>query len=213
MTNQGFKHPQNLIIPTVVENTGRGERIYDIYSLLLKDRIIFLGTPITDQVANLVVAQLLYLNHEDPERDIQMYINSPGGSIYAGFAIYDAIQLIRAPVSTTAIGLTASFGTILLTAGAKGKRYALPNATVHLHQPLVSGGVGGQASDIAIQANEMLRQKEKLFQILAECTGQPREVIDRDADRDFFLDAQKAVEYGLVDSVLQPTAVPAALRS
>lgn len=197
----------------MVENTGRGERIYDIYSLLLKDRIIFLGTPITDQVANLVVAQLLYLNHEDPERDIQMYINSPGGSIYAGFAIYDAIQLIRAPVSTTAIGLTASFGTILLTAGAKGKRYALPNATVHLHQPLVSGGVGGQASDIAIQANEMLRQKEKLFQILAECTGQPREVIDRDADRDFFLDAQKAVEYGLVDSVLQPTAVPAALRS
>lgn len=213
MTNQGFKHPQNLIIPTVVENTGRGERIYDIYSLLLKDRIIFLGTPITDQVANLVVAQLLYLNHEDPERDIQMYINSPGGSIYAGFAIYDAIQLIRAPVSTTAIGLTASFGTILLTAGAKGKRYALPNATVHLHQPLVSGGVGGQASDIAIQANEMLRQKEKLFQILAECTGQPREIIDRDADRDFFMDAQKAVEYGLVDSILQPTAVPAAIRS
>ncbi|MCS6872102.1 MAG: ATP-dependent Clp protease proteolytic subunit [Anaerolineae bacterium] len=201
------QHPLDLIIPTVVESTGRGERIYDIYSLLLKDRIVFVGTPITDQVANLVVAQLLYLNYEDPEREIRMYINCPGGSVYAGFAIYDAMQLIQAPVSTTAIGLTASFGTVLLTAGAKGRRYALPNATIHLHQPLVHGGVGGQATDVMIQANELIRQKEKLYNILSECTGQPRDVIERDADRDFFLDAYKAVEYGLVDSVLQPTSV------
>ncbi len=208
-----IKHPLDLIIPTVVENTGRGERIYDIYSLLLKDRIVFVGTPINDQVANLVVAQLLYLNYEDPEREIRMYINSPGGSVYAGFAIYDAMQLIQAPISTTAIGLTASFGTILLTAGTKGKRYALPSATIHLHQPLVHGGVGGQATDVMIQANELIRQKEKLYGILTECTGQPREVIERDADRDFFLDAHKAVEYGLVDAVLQPTTVPAALKN
>lgn len=201
------QHPLDLIIPTVVESTGRGERIYDIYSLLLKDRIVFVGTPITDQVANLVVAQLLYLNYEDPEREIRMYINCPGGSVYAGFAIYDAMQLIQAPVSTTAIGLTASFGTVLLTAGAKGRRYALPNATIYLHQPLVHGGVGGQATDVMIQANELIRQKEKLYNILSECTGQPRDVIERDADRDFFLDAYKAVEYGLVDSVLQPTSV------
>jgi ATP-dependent Clp protease protease subunit len=206
------KHLLNLIIPTVIENTGRGERIYDIYSLLLKDRIVFVGTPITDQVANLVVAQLLYLNYEDPEREIRMYINCPGGSVYAGFAIYDAMQLIQAPVSTTAIGLTASFGTVLLAAGAKGKRYALPNATIHLHQPLVHGGVGGQATDVMIQANELIRQKEKLYNILSECTGQPREVIERDADRDFFLDAQRAVEYGLVDAVLQPSGVPNAAK-
>ncbi|MCE7946978.1 MAG: ATP-dependent Clp protease proteolytic subunit [Chloroflexi bacterium CFX4] len=208
-----IKHPLDLIIPTVVENTGRGERIYDIYSLLLKDRIVFVGTPINDQVANLIVAQLLYLNYEDPEREIRMYINSPGGSVYAGFAIYDAMQLIQAPISTTAMGLSASFGTILLTAGTKGKRYALPNATIHMHQPLVHGGVGGQASDVMIQANEFIRQKEKLYSILTECTGQPRDVIERDADRDFFLDAHKAVEYGLVDAVLQPTAVPAALKN
>jgi ATP-dependent Clp protease protease subunit len=202
-------NPHNLIIPTVVESTGRGERIYDIYSLLLKDRIIFLGTPINDQVANLIVAQLLFLNHQDPDRDINMYINCPGGSVYAGFAIYDAMQLIKAPISTVAIGLAASFGTILLTAGTKGKRYALPNATIHLHQPLVSGGVGGQASDVMIQANEMIRQREKLYQVLTESTGQPREVIERDADRDFFLDAHKAVEYGLVDAVLEPSRLTA----
>lgn len=201
-------NPLDLIIPTVVETTGRGERIYDIYSLLLKDRIVFLGTPINDQVANLIVAQLLYLNHEDPERDIRMYINCPGGSVYAGFAIYDAMQLIKAPVETTAIGLTASFGTVLLAAGAKGKRFALPNATIHMHQPLVSGGVGGQASDVMIQANELIRQKERLYQILQDATGQPREVIERDADRDFFLDAQKGVEYGIVDAVLSPVAAP-----
>ncbi|MBE2193260.1 MAG: ATP-dependent Clp protease proteolytic subunit [Anaerolinea sp.] len=197
----------NLIIPTVVESTGRGERIYDIYSLLLKDRIVFLGTPITDQVANLIVAQLLYLNHEDPERDIKMYINSPGGSVYAGFAIFDAMQLISAPIETTAIGLTASFGTILLAAGTKGKRFALPNATIHMHQPLVSGSMGGQASDIAIQAKELLRQRERLYNILMDRTGKTREEIERDADRDFFLDAQSAAEYGLVDAVLSPTAL------
>ncbi|CAG0994604.1 ATP-dependent Clp protease, protease subunit [Anaerolineae bacterium] len=207
MTPQNLPHPLNLIIPTVVESTGRGERIYDIYSLLLKDRIVFLGTPITDQVANLIVAQLLYLNHEDPERDIKMYINSPGGSVYAGFAIFDAMQLISAPIETTAIGLTASFGTILLAAGTKGKRFALPNATIHMHQPLVSGSMGGQASDIAIQAKELLRQRERLYNILMDRTGKTREEIERDADRDFFLDAQSAAEYGLVDAVLSPTAL------
>lgn len=204
-----MNNPLDLIIPSVIETTGRGERVYDIYSLLLKDRIVFVGTPITDQVANLVVAQLLFLDHEDPEREIKMYINSPGGSVYSGFAIYDAMQLISAPISTTALGLTASFGTILLTAGTKGRRYALPSATVHMHQPLIHGGLGGQASDIVIQANELVRQRERLYQILMQATGQPREVIERDADRDFYLDAQKAVEYGLIDAVLAAREVPA----
>ncbi len=198
-----MKHPLDMIIPSVIETTGRGERIYDIYSLLLKERIVFVGTAINDQVANLIVAQLLFLNREDP--DINMYINSPGGSVYAGFAIYDAMELISAPVATYAIGLTASFGTVLLTAGAKGKRFALPNATIHMHQPLIHGGIGGQASDVVIQANELVRQRERLYQILVETTGQTREVIERDADRDFFLDARKAVEYGIVDAVLNPT--------
>jgi ATP-dependent Clp protease, protease subunit len=194
--------PKNLIIPTVVETTGRGERIYDIYSLLLKERIIFIGTPVTDQMANLVVAQLLYLNHQDTEREINMYINCPGGSVYAGFAIYDAMKLVQAPIVTTAVGLAASFGTILLTAGTKGRRFALPNATIHLHQPL-TGGRGGQASDIMIQAQEILRQKARLNEILVEATGQTAEAITRDADRDFFLDADAAVKYGLIDAVIQ----------
>lgn len=194
--------PQNLIIPSVIEVTARGERAYDIYSLLLKDRIIFVGTGINDQVANLIVAQLLYLNYQDPEKEIHMYINSPGGSIYSGLAIYDAMQLISAPIATYALGLTASFGTILLTAGAKGRRYALPNATIHMHQPLQQGG-GGQASDIMIQANEIIRLKERLFNILVEATGQTREVIDRDADRDYYLGADEAAKYGLIDHVLQ----------
>lgn len=211
MTDKNLTYPLNLIIPTVVETTGRGERIYDIYSLLLKDRIIFLGTPITDQVANLIVAQLLYLNHQDPDRDIKMYINSPGGSVYAGFAIYDAMQLIKAPVETTAIGLAASFGTVLLAAGTKGKRYALPNATIHMHQPLISGSVGGQATDIAIQAQEMLRQKERLVNILANASGKTKEQVEKDSDRDFWMDAQKAVEYGIVDAVLNP--IPAMAQS
>jgi ATP-dependent Clp protease protease subunit len=197
-----MQNPLDMIIPSIVETTGRGERIYDIFSLLLKERIVFLGTPVNDQVANLIVAQLLWLDREDPEREIQMYINSPGGVIYAGLAIYDTMKLIKAPISTFAIGVTASFGTVLLTAGAKGKRYAMPNATIHMHQPL--GGAQGQASDIVIQANEIIRLRERLNQILIEATGQPKEVIERDTDRDFYLDAYKAVEYGLIDNVLTP---------
>ncbi len=184
----------------VIETTGRGERAYDIYSLLLKERIVFLGTPITDQVANLVIAQLLYLNRENPEREIQLYINSPGGSVYAGLAIYDTIQLLDAPVSTIAVGLTASMGTVLLAAGTKGRRYALPNATIHMHQPL--GGAQGQAAEIEIQAREILRLRAKLNKILAQATGQPLERIERDTDRDFYLDAHGAKEYGIVDEVL-----------
>ncbi len=194
-----------MLIPSVIEATGRGERSYDIYSLLLKERIVFVGRAIDDQVANLTVAQLLWLDREDPEREITMYIQSPGGQVYAGFAIYDAMKLVRAPVSTFALGLTASFGTILLTAGAKGRRFATPNATIHMHQPL--GGAQGQASDIVIEARELVRTRERLNQILMDSTGQPKEVIERDTDRDYFLDAYKAVEYGLIDAVLSP--VPA----
>src|SRR5574341_1195736 len=177
------------VVPMVVETSGRGERAYDIYSLLLKERIIFLGTPIDDQVANLIVAQLLFLNHEDPEREINMYINSPGGVIYAGLAIYDTMQMISNPISTVAVGVTASFGTVLLTAGTKGRRYALPNSTIHMHQPL--GGAQGQATDIEIQAKQILRLKELLLGILAKHTGQPLEVIERDSDRDYYMDAKK----------------------
>ncbi|HET6597648.1 MAG TPA: ATP-dependent Clp protease proteolytic subunit [Anaerolineales bacterium] len=189
------------VIPMVIESSGRGERAYDIYSLLLKERIIFLGTPIDDQVANLMVAQLLFLNHEDPEKEIQMYINSPGGVIYAGLAIYDTMQMISNPISTVAVGVTASFGTVLLTAGTKGRRYALPNATIHMHQPL--GGAQGQATDIEIQAKQILRLKSLLLGIMAKHTGQPLEVIERDSDRDYYLEAKNAVEYGLVDQVLE----------
>ncbi|MCA1552839.1 MAG: ATP-dependent Clp protease proteolytic subunit [Chloroflexi bacterium] len=188
------------IIPYVIETTGRGERAMDIYSLLLKERIVFLGTPINDQVANAIVAQLLFLDREDPERDINLYVNSPGGVIYSGMAILDTMQLIRAPISTIAVGSTASFGTIVLAAGTKGKRYALPNATIHLHQPL--GGMEGQASDIAIHAKEILRLRDKINEILVKATNQPTERIARDTERDFFLDAKGAVEYGLVDDVL-----------
>src|SRR6266436_5039926 len=163
-----MQYPFDMIIPSIVETTGRGERIYDIYSLLLKERIVFVGTPINDQVADLTVAQLLWLDREDPEREIRMYINSPGGVVHAGLAIYDTMQLVSAPVSTFAIGLTASFGTVLLAAGAKGRRYAMPNATIHMHQPL--GGTQGQASDIVIEANEILRLRERLNQIFAERT-------------------------------------------
>jgi ATP-dependent Clp protease protease subunit len=191
------------IVPMVVESTGRGERAYDIYSLLLKERIIFLGTPIDDQVSNVMVAQLLFLNHEDPEREIQMYINSPGGQINSGLAIYDTMQMISNPISTVAVGLTASFGTVLLTAGTKGRRYALPNSTIHMHQPL--GGVQGQATDIAIQAKQIMRLKALLNDIMAKHTGQPLEVIERDLDRDYFLDAKQAVEYGLVDQIVEMT--------
>lgn len=192
------------LIPMVIETTGRGERAYDIYSLLLKERIVFLGTPISDQVANLTVAQLLFLAREDPEKQIQMYINCPGGVVYAGLAIYDTMQQISAPISTVAVGLSASFGTVLLTAGTPGLRYALPNATMHMHQPL--GGVQGQASEIEIQAKEILRLRQRLNEILAYHTKQPIEKLAEDTDRDIFLTAEQAVEYGLIDGVLDPAA-------
>lgn len=184
----------------VIESSGRGERAYDIYSLLLKERIIFVGTPIDDQVANVIVAQLLFLSREDPDREIQMYINSPGGQIYAGLAIYDTMQMIPNKISTVAVGVAASFGTVLLTAGTKGQRYALPHATIHMHQPL--GGAQGQASDIEIQAREILRLKERLNEILSFHTGRTVEQIIHDTERDNYLSAEQAVEYGLVDQVL-----------
>jgi len=186
----------------VIESSGRGERAYDIYSLLLKERIIFVGSAIDDQIANLVVAQLLYLSREDADRDISMYIHSPGGHIYAGLAIYDTMRMIPNKISTVAVGVTASFGTVLLAAGTKGNRYALPHSTIHMHQPL--GGVQGQASDIEIQAKEILRLKSRLNEILSESTGQKLEVIVRDTERDFYLNAEQAVEYGLVDKILNP---------
>ncbi len=194
------------VIPMVIEATGRGERMYDIYSLLLKERIVFLGTPINDQVANLIVAQLLFLDNEDPQRDITMYINSPGGVINAGLAIYDTMQLIRAPVSTTAVGIAASFGTILLTAGTKGKRYALPHATIHLHQPL--GGVQGQAADIEIAAKEILRQRDLLNDILKRHTKLTDEQINKYTDRDFYMTPEVAVELGVIDEVLASADKP-----
>ena len=193
------------LIPTVIEQTNRGERAYDIYSRLLKDRIIFLGSGINDQVANAVVAQMLFLDAEDSEKDISLYINSPGGSITAGMAIYDTMQYIKAPVNTICIGMAASMGAFLLTAGEKGKRFALPNAEVMIHQPL--GGTQGQAADIEIHAKRILRMRQKLNEILAERTGQPLERIERDTDRDNFMDAQDAKAYGLIDDVI--TSQPA----
>jgi len=184
----------------VIETTGRGERAYDIYSLLFKERIVILGTPINDQIANLVVAQLLYLAREDSSKPIRMYLNSPGGQVYAGMAIYDTMQQVDCPVSTVAVGYTASFGTVLLTAGTKGMRYALPNATVHMHQPI--GGAQGQASDIAIQAKEILRLRSRLNAILSYHTGQTEDQIAADTDRDFYMSAPEALAYGLVDEVL-----------
>jgi len=188
------------IVPMVIETTGRTERAFDIYSLLLKERIVFLGTPIDDHIANLIVAQLLYLDREDPDKDIQLFINSPGGVITAGLAIYDTIQHIRPDVSTICIGQAASMGTVLLTAGASGKRYVLPNARVHMHQPL--GGMQGQAADMEIEAKEILRMRTLLNGILMKHTGQLLERIVRDTDRNFYLTAEQAVEYGLVDEVL-----------
>ncbi len=184
----------------VIESSPYGDREVSVFSRLMKERIIFLGTQIDDQVANVVVAQLLHLTHEDPEKEIQMYINSPGGVIYAGLAIYDTMQMIPNPISTVAVGVTASFGTVLLTAGTKGRRYALPNATIHMHQPL--GGAQGQATDIEIQAKQILRLKALLLGVMSKHTGQPLEVIERDSDRDYYLDAKQAVEYGLVDQIL-----------
>ncbi len=188
------------LVPMVIETDGRGERAYDIFSLLLKERIVMLGTPINDQIANLIVAQLLFLAREDNTKPIRMYINSPGGQVYAGMAIYDTMQQVECPVSTVAVGFTASFGTILLTAGTKGMRYALPNATIHMHQPL--GGAQGQASDIAIQAQEILRLRTTLNGILSHHTGQSIARIEKDTDRDLYMSAADAAAYGLVDEVL-----------
>jgi len=190
----------NGLIPMVIESTGRGERAYDIYSLLLKERIIFLGTPISDQVANLTVAQLLFLDREDREKEISLYINCPGGEIYPGLAIYDTMQLIRAPVSTIAVGWTASLGTVLLTAGNKGKRYALPHATIHMHP--AGGAARGYAPDVRIQLNELLRVEDLIKNLLAKHTGQSIERLTKDFDRDYFMNAKEAVEYGIVDEVL-----------
>ena len=194
----------------VVEQTNRGERAYDIYSRLLKERIIFLGTPIDDNIANLVTAQLLFLEAEEPDRDIAMYVNSPGGSVTAGLAIYDTMQYIKPDVSTICIGQAASMGALLLTAGTKGKRYALPNARLLIHQPL--GGVQGQASDIDIQAREILRMREELNEILSNHTGQPIKTIERDTDRDNFMTAEEAKAYGLLDDVIVSRA-DSAIRS
>ncbi|PTQ52118.1 MAG: ATP-dependent Clp protease proteolytic subunit [Brockia lithotrophica] len=189
-----------MLIPMVIEQTARGERAYDIYSRLLKDRIIVLGTPIDDHVANLIVAQLLFLAAEDPEKDIYLYINSPGGSVTAGLAIYDTMQFIKPDVSTICIGMAASMAAVLLAGGAKGKRYALPNSEILIHQPL--GGVRGQATDIKIHADWILRTRERLNKILASHTGQPLERIEQDTDRDFFMSAEDAREYGIIDEVI-----------
>ncbi len=191
--------PMN-VIPGVVESGPRGERFWDIYSLLLKERIIMLFTPITDPVANTIIAQLLYLEREDPDKDISMYIQSPGGVISSGLAIYDTMQLIKPDVSTICVGMAASMGTLLLCAGTKGKRYALPNATIHMHQAF--GGAQGQAADVEIAAREIMRMQELIRSIIAKHTGQPLEKIIHDTDRDFYLSPEQAVEYGLVDEIL-----------
>ena len=194
-------------VPMVVEQSSRGERVYDIYSRLLKDRIIFIGGPIEDHMANLVIAQLLFLEAEDPDKDIHVYINSPGGVVTAGMAIYDTMQYIKAPVSTICLGMAASMGALLLTAGEKGKRYALPFSRIMIHQPL--GGAQGQATDIEIQAREILRLREVTNGILSHHTGQPIEKIRQDTERDFFMDSAQAAEYGLVDAVLRRGEKPA----
>lgn len=201
------------LVPMVVEQTNRGERSYDIYSRLLKDRIIFLGGPIDETVANLVVAQLLFLEAEDPEKDVFLYINSPGGSITAGMAIYDTMQYIRADVQTICVGMAASMGAFLLTAGTKGKRIALPNAEILIHQPLIAGsGLSGQATEIEIHAKQLLKIKDKLNRILAERTGQPLERVERDTDRDYYMSAEEAKEYGIIDQILEKALPPDAKK-
>ena len=207
-----------MIIPSVIETSARGERSFDIYSLLLRERIIFLGTPIDDQIANLIIAQILYLDREDPDRDINLYIHSPGGGIEAGLAIYDTMQLAHADVATYGLGVTASMGTLLLCAGAKGKRFCMPNATIHMHQALIGGGgISGQASDIEIQAREIIRLNEVIRNIFVERTGMEYEKIKRDFDRDFFMDPNAAKAYGIVDEILQPryaeSRTPVGLKS
>ncbi len=195
----------NTLVPMVVEQTSRGERAYDIFSRLLKDRIIMLGTPINDVVANLAIAQLLFLTGEDPERDINIYINSPGGMVYSGLGVYDTIQFVACPVATICVGLAASLGSVLLSSGAKGQRASLPNSRIMLHQPL--GGAQGQASDIEIQAREILWLKQRLYEILSEHTGKDVETISKDADRDYWLSAKEAQKYGLIDNILSPQEV------
>lgn len=190
------------LIPSVIEKSREGERVYDIYSRLLKERIVFLGTAIDDQVANAIVAQLLFLDKEDPQKDITMYINSPGGHIYAGLAIIDTMRLVKPDLVTVAIGSTASFGTVILSSGTKGKRFSLPNSMVHIHQPLVSGGISGQASDIEIEAKEILRLKDLLTTILSKNTGQSYERITQDSDRDKHMNAEEALKYGLIDKII-----------
>ena len=197
-----MRNEPGLVIPYVTEQSPRGERTMDIYSRLLKDRIIFVGTPVDDQVANVVMAQLLHLDSEDPEQDINLYINSPGGSVYAGMAIYDTMQFVNCDVATTALGMAASMGSFLLTAGAKGKRSALPNARILLHQPHIGGGLGGQVSDVEIHARELVRTKRRMNELYSEMTGQPVEKIERDTDRDYMLGPREAVEYGVIDRVV-----------
>jgi len=195
-----MKTRNQMLIPMVVEQTGRGERAYDIFSRLLKDRIIFIGTPVDDEISNLVIAQMLFLQSEDAEKDISIYINSPGGAVTAGMAIYDTIQFLKCDVATYCVGQAASMGAVLLAAGARGKRFALPNARIMIHQPW--GGIQGQAADISIQAREILRLRDRLNEILAAHTGKPLDVIVKDSDRDFFMSAEEAREYGVVDTVL-----------
>ena len=191
----------NTLIPTVIEQSGRGERAFDIYSRLLKERIIFLVGPVNDHTANLVVAQMLFLESENPDKDIFFYINSPGGSVTAGMSVFDTMNFIKPDVSTLCLGQAASMGAFLLSAGAKGKRFALPNSRIMIHQPLISGGLGGQASDIEIHARELIKIKQKLNEFLAKHTGQPLEKIERDTDRDNFMSAEEAAAYGLIDHV------------
>ena len=195
-----FEKAQN-VIPMVIEQTGRGERAYDIFSRLLKERIIFIGTPMDDEISNLIIAQMLFLASEDSEKDINIYINSPGGVVTAGLAIYDTMQYLKSPITTICIGQAASMGAMLLAAGSKGKRYALPNARIMIHQPL--GGAQGQATDIEIQTKEIMRVKKLLNEILAKHTGQPLAKIEKDTDRDFYMSAQEALEYGIVDEVIE----------
>ena len=201
--------PEN-IIPMVIEQSARGERAFDIYSLLLKERIIFLGSPIVDQVANLTIAQLLFLEREDPDKDIQIYINSPGGVISAGLAIYDTMRLLRCDIATICVGMAASMATVLLASGTRGKRYALANATIHMHQPM--GGAQGQATDIEIAAREILRLQDKIRKILAEHTGQDYEKVARDSDRDFYMSAEQGKEYGIIDEILTKSETVAVER-
>jgi ATP-dependent Clp protease, protease subunit len=198
-------------VPTVIENEGGNrERAFDIYSRLLRDRIVIVGRPIDDVMANLIVAQLIFLAAEDPDKEIQMYVNSPGGAVASGMAIYDTMQYVKPPISTVAVGRTASFGTVLLMAGAKGKRFALPNARIHMHQPLIAGrGLTGQATDLDIHAREILRIKNELNELIAQHTGQPLERIERDTDRDYYMSPEEAIVYGLIDGMIDaPPAVP-----